>query len=393
MKLSPHTTRFEGAIPPVDGVWSEAGPLPPRRRRRRSLLRHPFFWWVIAPTLLVAAYLYGLAADQFVSEARFVVRGRGEASAPSIGSALAQAGLGGNQSSDTQTVREFLISNDGVQRLNERMPLVEIYRRPEADPWARLWHAEPERLTRYMSNMVTISHENSAGIMSIRVRSFRAEDSREIAEQLLVLGEDLVNRLSARSREDTLRIARDEVAIAERRVVAARSALAAFREREQNLDATGEMRSAVDRMGQMEGALAIARTELRERSAFMRPDNPALVTTQNRISALERQIAEERSRQTRGGSAITQQLAEFERLSLERDFADRQLGSATQSLEIARIEAGRQQLFLARVVEPNMPVYALYPRKILTVVSAFAILTVAFCIGWLIVAGIREHAA
>lgn len=392
MKLSPHTTRFEGAVPPVDGAWSEAAPLPPRRGRR-SFLRHPYFWCVVVPTLLIAGYLYGIAADQYLSEARFVVRGRSEAAAPSLGAALAQAGLGGNQSSDAQTVREFLISNDGVHRLNERLPLADIYRRPEADPWARMWHTEPERVTRYMSGMVSISHENSAGIMTVRVRSFRPEDSRAVAEQLLVLGEELVNRLSERAREDTLRIAREEVAVAERRVLAAREALTAFREREQTLDTTGQARAALETLGQMEGALAVARTELRERSSFMRPDNPALLSTRNRIAALERQIAEERGRQTRSGSGLAQQMAEYERLMLEREFADRQLASATQSLELARIEAGRQQLYLARVVEPNLAVYALYPRKILVVLSAFAILTVVFCIGWLIVAGLREHAA
>lgn len=395
MKLSPHTTRFEGAIPPGDGAWSEAERLPPAPRpRRKSLLRKPFFWLVIVPTLVIAAYFQGIAADQFISEARFVVRGRSDAGTPSLGAALAQAGLGGGQgSNDAQTVREFMISHDATRRLDERLQLAEIYRRPEADPWARLWFTDPERMTRYLSGMITVSHENSAGVVSLRVRSFRPEDSRAIAENLLQLGEDLVNRLSERAREDTLRIARSEVAIAERRVVAARDALTAFREREQNLDASGQLRAAVETVARMEATLAQARTELRERSAFMRADNPALLVTTNRIAALEREIAEERARQTRGNTAITQQLAEFERLTMEREFADRQLASATQSLEMARVEAGRQQLYLARVVEPNLAVHPLYPKKIISILSSFAVLSVVFCIGWLIVAGMREHAA
>lgn len=395
MKLSPHTTRFEGAIPPGDGAWSEAEKLPePPRQRRRSFLRHPFFWWVILPTLVIAGYFQGIAADQFVSEARFVVRGRSDTGAPSLGAMLAQAALGGSQSSgDADTVREFLTSHDGVRQLNERVPLVDVYRRPEADFWARLWFTEPERLTRYMNNMVTVSQDNAPEITTLRVRSFRPEDSRVIADAMLLLGETMANRLSERAREDTLRIARAEVTIAERRVTAAREALTAFREREQNLDATGELRAAVETVSRLEGALVQARTELRERQAFMRPDNPALLATSNRIAALERQIAAERARQTRGTDAIPQQLAQFERLTLEREFADRQLASATQSLELARVEASRQQLYLVRIVEPNLAVYPLYPKKFLSVLSSFAVLTVLFCIGWLIVAGLREHSA
>jgi capsular polysaccharide transport system permease protein len=142
----------------------------------------------------------------------------------------------------------------------------------------------------------------------------------------------------------------------------------------------------------MEGALTAARAELRERLAFMRPDNPALQVTRNRIEALELQIAVERARRTRGEGTLAQQLGDFERLMLEREFADRQLASATASLEAARVEAQRQQVYLARVVEPNLAVYPLYPRKLIGVGSVFLGLSVAFGIGWLLVAGMREHA-
>ena len=82
----------------------------------------------------------------------------------------------------------------------------------------------------------------------------------------------------------------------------------------------------------------------------------------------------------------------LERLVLEREFADRQLASATASLETARMESHRQQMYLARVVEPNLAVYPLYPRKLISVASIFMGLCVAFGIGWLLVAGMREHA-
>jgi capsular polysaccharide transport system permease protein len=202
-----------------------------------------------------------------------------------------------------------------------------------------------------------------------------------------------VNRLSERAREDALHVAREEVAIAERRVVASREALTRFREERQDLDSAGSVQAAVATIAGLETALTTAQAELRERMAFMRPDNPALQVTRNRIGALERQIEAERSRRTQGDGALAQQLAGFERLMLEREFADRQLASATASLEGARMEAQRQQMYLARVVEPNLAVYPLYPRKLISVGSIFLGLSVAFGVGWLLVAGMREHAA
>jgi capsular polysaccharide transport system permease protein len=398
MKLSPPTTAFEAQAIEAVPAWSPAPPAPPAppppRGALARALRHPFTWWVLAPTLLAAAYFYLLASPQYVSEARFVVRSRADAPQLSLGMVLSAAVGGAGQSgTEAHSVRDFLLSHDAVMRVHERLDLVAIWGREEADPIARLRYDDPERLTRYYNGMVTASYDTTTGVVTLRVRSFRPEDSKAIAETLLALSEDLVNRLSARAREDALRVAREEVAIAERRVLDSREALTRFRERQQDLDSAGSAQAAVQTIAQLEAALVAAQAELRERMAFMRPDNAALQVTRNRIAALERQIAEERSRRTQGEGALAQQLATFERLMLEREFADRQLASATASLETARMEAQRQQLYLARVVEPNLAVYPLYPRKLISVGSIFLGLSVAFGIGWLLVAGMREHAA
>ena len=396
MKLSPPTTAFEAPAPAAEPTWSEAAPVPlPRPQSRlKRFLRHPFTWWVLAPTLLAIVYFYGFASPQYVSEARFVVRSRADAPQLSLGTMISAAVGGGSTapSGDAYSVRDFLTSHDAVMRTHERLDLTRIWGREEADLIARLWNDDPERLTKYFNTMVSVAFDSSTGVITLRVRSFTPEDSKAIADTLLNLSEQLINSLSGRAREDALRIARDEVAIAERRVLDSRGALTAFREQQQELDSAGAAQAAVATMGQLEGALITARAELREREAFMRPDNVALQTTRNRIEALERQIAAERNRQTQGGGGLSQQLAGFERLMLEREFADRQLASATASLETARMEAQRQQMYLSRVVEPNLAVYPLYPRKLISVGSIFLGLSVAFGIGWLLVAGMREHA-
>jgi capsular polysaccharide transport system permease protein len=151
---------------------------------------------------------------------------------------------------------------------------------------------------------------------------------------------------------------------------------------------------ATDTIGQLEAQLVAARAELTAKSAFMRADNPGLHDVRNRIAAIERQIALERSRHTAGGQdTLVHQLADYEPLLLERDFADRQLASAVASLETARVEAQRQQVFVSRVVEPNLPDYPLYPRRIMNVLGIFVGLSVAYGIAWLLIAGMREHAA
>lgn len=291
-------------------------------------------------------------------------------------------------------VRDYLQSLDALNELRRHVDVLAVWRRPEADFLSRLWWEDPpaELLLWYFRRMVTVVYEPTVGITILDVRAFRAEDARVIAERLLLQAEELVNRLSERGRTDRLRLAHAEVSLAEQRVLAAREALIAFRERQSALDPTREAAASLDAVIRMEGTLAATRAELQERLGFMRPDNPQIQVLRNRIESLEREIVEARRRITVGETAVPQQIAAFERLSLEREFADRQLASAIGSLEAARIEASRQQMYLARVVEPNLAEFALHPRTTLILFTMAAVLLALYGVGWLIAAGIREHA-
>jgi capsular polysaccharide transport system permease protein len=114
---------------------------PTRRPWLRQMLwkRRHFLLFVGLPTLIAAIYLYVFAAGQYVSEARFMVRGQQEMRAAS---ALSQAmGAAGFKQvpEDAMAVRDYLQSHDAVTTLEQQVNLTELYRRPEADFLARLW--------------------------------------------------------------------------------------------------------------------------------------------------------------------------------------------------------------------------------------------------------------
>jgi capsular polysaccharide transport system permease protein len=83
--------------------------------------------------------------------------------------------------------------------------------------------------------------------------------------------------------------------------------------------------------------------------------------------------------------------SEFDRLNLRHELAQRALASALESLESARARAQSQHLYLERIVEPNLPDYPLYPRRLLWFALVAVTSLIAYGIGWLLVAGIREH--
>ncbi|WP_376099447.1 capsule biosynthesis protein [Roseomonas sp. CCTCC AB2023176] len=397
MKVSPSIA----ASDPPASTRAARPPRPPARPSRRPSKWRGFLLAVVLPTLIAAGYLYGIAADQYASDARILVRtasppigGSGNSSSSgSLGSLLS----GGTRtaSDETMAVRDFLRSQDAIRTIAPQVDLVSIWRRPEADLAARLWWSEPtgEQLHRYYGRMVAVDYDQESNAVTLLVKTFRAEDSKAIAEALLAAAERLVNTLGQRQREGTLESARAEVGRAEARVSAARDSLTRFRLAERAIDPTREVGGNMDTILRLEGALTEARAELQEKSGYMRTDNPQVAVVRNRIGALERQIALERTRVTAGEQALPQQLAGYERLLVEREFADRQLTSALAGLEYARIETERQQLWLSRVVHPQVADSARYPRASYILLSLFAVLCALYGLGALLMAGFREHAS
>jgi capsular polysaccharide transport system permease protein len=85
-------------------------------------------------------------------------------------------------------------------------------------------------------------------------------------------------------------------------------------------------------------------------------------------------------------------VADFERLDLQKLLGEKTLASAFTSLEAARLEAQRQQLYLETIARPNLADYPLYPKRFTSFATIAASCLLAYGIAWLLVAGIREHA-
>ena len=120
--------------------------------------------------------------------------------------------------------------------------------------------------------------------------------------------------------------------------------------------------------------------------------SPQLLGLRRKAAALEQQIAQERGRIASGSDDLAGRIAAYERLSLEREFANRMVSSAEAELVRARAEATRQLLYLERVVEPHVADYPTQPKRIRSVLTVLAANALLALVGWLMVSGVREHA-
>jgi capsular polysaccharide transport system permease protein len=362
---------------------------------RNWLGRHrPFAFMVILPTLVAAAYYALIAAPQYLSEAHFIVLGaptQHKGGEGGLGQMMASTGGDTN----TLAVIDFMQSREAVETLDREVNLKEIYHKPRLDLLARIG-AEPtlERLYRYLFRydaMIHVRYDFMNFVGIIKVYAFDPADAQRVADRLLQLGDQLVDRLNKRSAEDALRVAHAEVRRAEERLVAVGEKLTRFRKQNQELDYTKSADTVLDVIARLEANLAQAQADLTGASIYLKPDSPKYQELKNQINALEDQITSQKARLTgEGGSAP--EIASYERLQLERSFADQDYQIAARALEQAQLQAQKQQLFLVRTVDARTPQEAEYPRGFVIVLTLFVTLTVIYGIGWLILAGVREHA-
>jgi capsule polysaccharide export protein KpsE/RkpR len=119
--------------------------------------------------------------------------------------------------------------------------------------------------------------------------------------------------------------------------------------------------------------------------------NPQIPLLRVRIRGLEKAIAEQLGEIAGNEGSLSEAAAQYQRLQLQREFADQQLGLALSALQEARNEARRQRAYVERVAQPSLPDAALEPRRWRGFFATLVISLVAWGILSMLLAGVREH--
>lgn len=354
-----------------------------------------FLVCVVLPTLLASIHYGSLASDIFISESRFVVRNSQVAPAGGLNGVLQGVGLN-RASDDTLAVHDFVLSRDALRELDHKLGLARAFAAADVDRLNRFAGICPdnsfEALHRYYQRRVSVVVDGVSSISVLRTSAFSPEMASAINRHLLEAGERLINQLNERIRQDTLRQAEEEVAQAERRARAATLAVAQFRNDRAVFDPDRQSALQLQLVSKLQDELIATRTQLAQVQELTR-DNPQIAPLKNRVESLQREIAAETAKVVGPAQSLSRQSASFNMLELDRMLADKQLATALTSLEQARREALRKQLYLERIVQPSLPDSAQEPRRLRGLLSTFLVGMLAWGILRLLLAGIREHQA
>jgi capsular polysaccharide transport system permease protein len=362
----------------------------PKRR-----LNWIFLVIVVLPVLAAVVYYGLIASDVYTSESRFVIRSPERQTGSPIGALLRGTGFAKAQD-DSYTVQDFILSRDALTALNTKLGLGRAFADPKVDRFSRFGaldgDASFEALYRFYQKKVSVQLDPTSSISTLTVRAFTAADATNANRLLLENSEALVNRLNERGRQDLIRYAASEVARAEEKARETSLTVSKYRSTQSVVDPERQAAAELQQTTKLQDELLASRSQLAQLKATA-PENPQIQALRLRIRLLKQEIASQNVKITGGGRSLSNKAAEFQRLTLEAEFANKQLASAYISLESARNEAQRQQVYLERIVEPSVPDVAQEPRRLRGVLLTLIICLMLYAIASLLVAGVREHAS
>ncbi|SEJ78711.1 capsular polysaccharide transport system permease protein [Sphingobium sp. AP50] len=359
-------------------------------------LKSPLFLATVAVPTFISILYFGLfASNVYMSESRFMVQSSDKGSSgPGLGMLLKASGFSTN-SGEAYVTRDYILSRDALKAVNSDGLVARAYTTGgDASIFNRFnplgQQGVNERLYRFYVNKLEIVNDSASAITTLRVRAFTPQDAKAINERLLQRAEEVVNRLNQRGRGDLIDYANKE--LGEAKVVArdAAVALSNYRNRSGVVDPQSQATVQLQMISKLQDELIATKTELVQLRAFT-PQNPQIPVLTSRIAQLGREIDSQMGQIAGDRTSLAATAAEYQRLQLESEVADKQLGAAIASYQEARNEARRKRAYIERIAEPSLPDSSDEPKRLRGILSTLVIGLVAWGILTMLTAGIREH--
>jgi len=370
---------------------------PASMKRRHWGLGLSFLVMVFVPLVALSIYLWGVSIDQYASTTGITVRQEESGSATDFLGGLSQF-TGGSASGDADILYEFIQSQELIEAIDARLDLRGHYSDFwDRDPLFALWpDADIEDLIWYWQRVVRISYDQSTGLIELRILAFSAQEAQLISEAIVEESQKKINALNASARDDLMRYAESDLEDAVARLKKAREALTKFRTRTRIVDPSADLQGQMGVVNNLQQQLAEALVELDLLLGTAQEGDPRISQAERRIRVIRDRIASEREAFARDevagiGEDYPTLMAEFENLSVDREFAEETYRAALTALDIARDKASRQSRYLAAYVSPTLAQSSQYPQRYVLTALAGLFLLMVWAIGALVYYSLRDR--
>ncbi|MER2493327.1 hypothetical protein [Catenovulum sediminis] len=358
----------------------------------RLFLSFHYWVWLVTPVVMVAIYLFLIASNQYESQASVVTRNSDEP-AIAASTSLPMFGLDGGQSKDAYLIQEYILSKDMMLHLDKKLALRRHYSEFEADWLSRLAKdATTEEYYDYYLDKVHVEFDDISGLISISVRTFSADFSYQVIEEVITQAETFINQLGHQIALQEVSFVENELNRAHNKLTEFTNKLTEFQNQEQVFSTEQQSAAVLSSIAELESLMINKKTELEALLSYMNPTAAEVVTLQNQIKALDNQINKQQAKLVNKSSTSLNELdIQYRDLKMQIEFAADVYKAALLGLEKTRAEAHKKLKHLLVVAKPSIAEEALYPRRMYWFVTISLLLGMLYGILVMLIATVKEH--
>ncbi len=376
----------------------KAEPEPKKRIQkieRMKLWRPSFLTLAILPTILFAFYQCFWATERFESQAQVIVQQPdGMATMDTSMALLSGLGVSSSSASDTELVKAYILSNDMLKYLEEKLKLREHYSQTQIDVFSRMGAEDSwEKYLEYYQNHIEVYVDAKSGIVHVYSQAFTPEFAHKLTQTIVKRAEWFINSIGHQLAEAQLAFIKHEHENIESKLEEAQSSLLNFQQKYNLLDPTAEGAAMQQITYGLEGQITAKETELKNLLTVMSEQAPQVISARNTLAALNLQLVKERSKlsdDSGNNIPVSEILSRYTDLKVKMELALSAYTASQVSLEKSRIEAYRQLKYLVIVESAIHPQENKYPNVFYNVSLFFVIIAMLYFIAKIVISVVKE---
>jgi capsular polysaccharide transport system permease protein len=277
--------------------------------------------------------------------------------------------------------------------LDRALGLRDHFQSRDADIFSRLpGSASREDLLSYYQDHISVDFDEKSSILVVQAQAFTPDFSEKLVRYILLHSEAFINEIGHRLAGEHLNFIKEELDRSREQLRIVKQDVMSFQDQHQMISPEEQTRSVSSIVSEMEAEIAREEAHLKGLNGYLNKIAPDVVSSTNRIKALQEQITTERNRLAgRNTGALNSLNSRFQGLNIDLEFAVDAYQASMVALANARVEASKKLKHLVVITTPSMAEDSMYPRRLYILSTLLMALLMSYWLCSMILATINEH--
>ncbi|AFE57554.1 capsule biosynthesis protein [Rahnella aquatilis] len=345
------------------------------------------------PMALLIIYLVIFSRPRYLSESTVAIKSSNDISGTSLNVGLLLGAGNPGTAQDAMYLKEYINSPDMLTALDKQLDFHSVFGRSGLD---FLYHlpkdASREQFLNYYRDRIAVTYDDKSGLLTIGTQGFTPQFAEQFNKAVLKESERFINEISHKIARDQQAFAENEMLEARARLNASKAQLLAYQNHNNILDPEAQAIAATTLVNTLVGQKIQMEAELRNLLTYLRDDAPQVISAQNAITSLGKQIDQEKSKITApDGRQLNTMAVDFEEIKSKVQFDTELYKLTLTSIEKTRVEAARKLKVLSVISSPQLPQETTFPNVPYMIASWLLVCCLLFGTIKLLLAVIDDH--